>query len=160
MFGGLPAFGLYVRHARDVTLRNLQLTVEIDGGRAALVADDVAGLHVSSLLGGSGNPAGPVVWLHGVRGGLLQGNHAPGGVGVLVRVTGAHTRNLALVGNAYCTPGPVEIAPEIAPQAVMQVANTGMEGLAPARAGMTAERVRPTSPSATGRRCRRRWART
>jgi hypothetical protein len=126
MFGGLPAFGLYVRHAREVILRNLQLGVERADPRAAVVADDVAGLHVTGLAG-AGNGTGPVVWLHGVRDGLLQGNRAPEGVRVFVRVTGEGTRNVALVGNAYCTPGPVEIAPEIAPRAVMQVANLGVD---------------------------------
>ena len=61
------------------------------------------------------------MWLNDVRGALVHGNLAPENVGVFLRVSGERTTNVALVGNAYRTPEPVELAPEIAPQAVMQV---------------------------------------
>jgi hypothetical protein len=126
MYGDLPAFGLYVRHGRDVVLRNVELNVERDDARPALVADDVAGLQITGLGGGSGNVAGPVLWLNDIRGGLVQGNLAPEGVGVFLRVSGEHTKSVALAGNAYWTPGPVEVAPEITPKAVMQVAEAAV----------------------------------
>jgi hypothetical protein len=131
MYGALPAFGLYLRHARDVVLRNLDLAVDGADARPALVADDVAGLQVAGLTGGSGNGDGPVVWLNDVRGALVQGNLAPEGVGVFLRVTGEHTKSVALVGNAYRTPGPVELAPEITPEAVRHVAGDGAVDASP-----------------------------
>jgi polygalacturonase len=126
MYGDLPAFGLYVRHGRDVVLRNVELNVERDDARPALVADDVTGLQITGLGGGSGNAAGPVVWLNDIRGGLVQGNLAPADVGVFLRVSGENTKSVALAGNAYWTPGPVEVAPEITPKAVMQVAEAAL----------------------------------
>src|SRR6266850_5583860 len=101
MYGDLPASGLYLRHARAVVLRNVELTVERADPRPALLADDVSGLHLAGLTGGSGNGDGPVIWLHDIVGGLVQGNLAPEGVGVFLRVTGENTRSVALVGNAY-----------------------------------------------------------
>jgi polygalacturonase len=127
MYGALPAFGLYLRHARDVTLRNVELSVEQTDPRPAVVADDVAGLHLTGITGRSGNTTGPVLWLNDIRGGLVQGNLAPEGVGVFLRVTGEDTNRVALVGNAYCTPGPIELAPELAPTAVMQVADAPVD---------------------------------
>jgi hypothetical protein len=50
MFGALPSFGLYVRHAR-VTLRNVELPAVQPDVRPALVADDVTELHVAGLNG-------------------------------------------------------------------------------------------------------------
>jgi polygalacturonase len=123
MYGALPAFGLYLRHARAVSLRNVDLSVDLDDQRPAVVADDVDGLQLAGLSGGSGNDVGPVVWLNDVRGGLVQGNLAPAGVGVFLRVTGQQTKSVALIGNVYSSPGPVELAPELAPEAVMQVAD-------------------------------------
>jgi polygalacturonase len=41
MFGRLPAHGLYVRHVRGLTLRNVRLTVEAPDGRPPMVLDDV-----------------------------------------------------------------------------------------------------------------------
>jgi polygalacturonase len=122
MWGALPAYGLYLRHARDVALRNVDLGVDGSDGRPALVADDVAGLHVTGIHGRSGNAAGPVVWLNDIRGGLVQGSIVPPDAGVFLRVSGVRTQGLALVGNAYSTPGPVDVAPEIA-HAVHQVAD-------------------------------------
>ena len=40
MFGALPASGLYVRHVRGLTLRNVRLMVEAPDGRPLLVLDD------------------------------------------------------------------------------------------------------------------------
>jgi polygalacturonase len=126
MFGDLPASGLYLRHVREATVRNIQLVAEDADARAALVADDVTGLQLTSLGGAPGNAAGPVVWLNDVRGGLVQGSVAPDGVAVFVRVTGEKTRNLALLGNVYGRPGLVQLAPELAPEAVAQLDGSEM----------------------------------
>ena len=131
MYGTLPAFGLYLRHASDVLVRNVDLAVEARDHRPALVADDVTGLQLTGLTGGSGKGDGPLVWLNDVRNGLVQGNLAPEG-GVFLRVSGGNTRSVALVGNAYWTPAPVEVAPEITPETVMQVAGLAGDGRAPA----------------------------
>jgi hypothetical protein len=131
MYGDLPAFGLYLRHARDVTLRNVELAVDGADPRPALIVDDVAGLNLAGLTGGSGHEAGPVVWLNDVRGGVVQGSLAPQGVDVFLRVTGGNTRGIALVGNAFCTPRPVELAPELAPSAILPLADPA-GALAPA----------------------------
>jgi hypothetical protein len=121
MFGDLPASGVYLRHVREATLRNVQLVAEASDARAALTADDVAGLHLTSLGTAPGNPTGPVIWLNDVRGGLVQGSVSPDGVAVFVRVTGENTRNLALLGNVYGRAGLVHLAPELAPEAVAQL---------------------------------------
>ena len=125
MYGPLPAFGLYLRHARDLVLRDVELRAESADERPALVADDVTGLHLTGLSAGAGNDDGPVVWLNDVRGALVHGNLAPENVGVFLRVSGERTTSVALVGNAYRTPEPIEVAPEIAPQAVTRVTDVG-----------------------------------
>lgn len=48
MFGELPAWGLYVRHARNIQVSNLTLTAEKKDYRTAVVLDDV---HQSSFTG-------------------------------------------------------------------------------------------------------------
>jgi hypothetical protein len=119
MYGDLPAFGLYLRHALDVSLRNVELTVEHADARPALVADDVAGLHVARLAGWPGERMGPLVWLHDVRGGLVEGGIAPEGSAALLRVTGENTRRVTLVGTAYGPRESVDLAAEVAPTAVL-----------------------------------------
>src|SRR4029453_13146838 len=68
MFGQLPAFGLYVRHAREVVLNNVQLPADSTDSRAAVVADDVTGLRLGGIGTRLPSAPGPVVWLNDVRG--------------------------------------------------------------------------------------------
>ena len=46
MFGELPSWGLYLRHIRNITLKNVQLSLKADDFRPAIVEDDVEGLVV------------------------------------------------------------------------------------------------------------------
>jgi hypothetical protein len=123
MFGSLPAFGLYVRHARDVTLHDLHLPADDLDSRAAVVADDVSGLRLGGIGTRLSSASGPVVWLNDVRDGLVHSNLAPDGVAVFLRITGEETRNLSLVGNIYRTADPVYISSEISPEAVLHLTN-------------------------------------
>jgi hypothetical protein len=41
MFGELPAWGFYLRHVRNITLKNVQLSLADDDFRPAIVEDDV-----------------------------------------------------------------------------------------------------------------------
>jgi polygalacturonase len=43
MFGPTPAWGLWLRHAQDITIEGLELTSDAPGARPAIIADDVAG---------------------------------------------------------------------------------------------------------------------
>ena len=48
MWKELPAWGLYIRHADNITLRNVTLQLNGDDYRPAIVADDVNGLTIES----------------------------------------------------------------------------------------------------------------
>jgi pectate lyase len=49
MFGELPVWGLYLRHAKDVSMKNITLRYKTDDFRMALIADDVNGLKMEEL---------------------------------------------------------------------------------------------------------------
>jgi hypothetical protein len=49
MFGELPAWGLYVRHVKGLTLKNVQLKYIDDDFRAACIFDDVNGLQLTNV---------------------------------------------------------------------------------------------------------------
>lgn len=49
MFGELPAWGLYVRHVKGLTLRNVQLKFINEDYRTACIFDDVEGLNLSNV---------------------------------------------------------------------------------------------------------------
>ena len=46
MFGELPAWGLYLRHISNITLKNVQLSLKADDFRPLIVEEDVEGLHL------------------------------------------------------------------------------------------------------------------
>ena len=49
MFGVLPASGLYVRHARNLRLNDIQFTALPGEARPTVIFDDVVGARVSAL---------------------------------------------------------------------------------------------------------------
>ena len=118
MFGALPSFGLYLRHARDVTLRNVQLSVEQPDVRPALVADDVTGLHVVGFDGRPAEGDAPPVWLNNVRGGIVETSSATDEGRTILRVTGEDTERITLGGPADWTPASIHRSHEVAPTAV------------------------------------------
>ena len=51
MFGTLPAYGFYLRHARNVTLRDVEVGFEGEDLRPAFVLQDVADVHFDHVRG-------------------------------------------------------------------------------------------------------------
>ncbi|WP_259069275.1 glycoside hydrolase family 28 protein [Mucilaginibacter sp. X4EP1] len=49
MFGELPAWGFYIRHADGIKIKNMVLTCKGDDYRPAFIADDVKGLSLDTL---------------------------------------------------------------------------------------------------------------
>ena len=57
MFGTVPAFGFFVRHAQGLTMRDIVMTTMAPDSRPPLVLHDVTGMtldHVEATRGGSG----------------------------------------------------------------------------------------------------------
>jgi hypothetical protein len=66
MFGLLPAHGLYIRHAEEITIRGVQIRAVAEEKRAAIVLDDVSGCRIDNLHADGGTSA-MQVWLNDVR---------------------------------------------------------------------------------------------
>ncbi|WP_281336500.1 glycoside hydrolase family 28 protein [Flavobacterium eburneipallidum] len=49
MFGELPAYGFYVRHANGISMKNIKLTLDAADFRPAFVFDDVKNLKMESI---------------------------------------------------------------------------------------------------------------
>ena len=96
MYGPLPAYGFYCRHANGLTLRNLQFELAAPDARSALVCEDVQDLEVTGLRAAVfGN--GPLVRLRQVRNALLQGCRPEGKT--FVAIAGSESGDLALLAN-------------------------------------------------------------
>ena len=126
MFPALPAYGMYVRHTDNLTLRNVQLLFDdgfwrvttreerkvkwpADGGAPepsapglpgpALACDDVSGLSIDMLQTRAAPEGGPVLRFVNVRDALLRGSFAPDGAKPFLDVSGETTKRIHLSGN-------------------------------------------------------------
>ena len=79
MFGELPAWGLYVRHAEQLHLKNIRLECLNGDFRPAFVFDDVKGLILRRVRVGAGGGM-PAMILREVEGLALKNVHLPGAV--------------------------------------------------------------------------------
>lgn len=95
MFGVLPAYGLYVRHADGLKLRNVQVLVEGNEPRPALWCDDVKHLEVESFTP-SVTLSEAVLRCHNVQDAFFRGCVAPRGTRTWLHVDGGDTRSIAL----------------------------------------------------------------
>ena len=71
MFGELPAWGFYVRHAEGMEFRNCQITLQQSDYRPAMIFDDVRGVHLTKVDFGPIS-ATPVIVLNNVSGEILE----------------------------------------------------------------------------------------
>ncbi|MBI5095358.1 MAG: glycoside hydrolase family 28 protein [Candidatus Hydrogenedentes bacterium] len=151
MFGVMPAYGLYCRHARGLTLRNVQLAFTDDFCRitaesrkemrwandglvtpsepgnagTALVCDDVSELVLTDLKARPGKEH-PVVRLSNVCGAMIQASQAPESTEVFLEISGVQSSKIAVLGNdlrnAKC---PVQKSPDVPRGAVASKGNLG-----------------------------------
>jgi len=95
MFGALPAYGIFLRHASGVRLRNVRTRTVKPDPRPALVGDDVVEFELrdSSLAA-----TGSVVRLRDARGVMIQGCRIPATAEAFVEASGGLV-SVCLMGN-------------------------------------------------------------
>lgn len=101
MFGTLPAYGFYCRHAKGLRFSNVHLTSVDPDERPSLVGDDVEDLELFGWHAASTAKANPVIQLTDVRSALIHGCHAPRGVPAFLRVTGRASAGIKLAANEF-----------------------------------------------------------
>lgn len=98
MFGWMPASGLYCRHVRGLSLRDISFTAPEQEWRSTVIFEDVSQLTLSGFktMPTSGN-APPIV-LSGTRDVWISGAVAPANASALAKIEGAQTSNLLITG--------------------------------------------------------------
>jgi hypothetical protein len=99
MFPDLPAYGLYCRHVKGLRGEGIDLRVDRPDARPAVVLEDVREAELSTIVATLPADGGPVFWLRSVQDCLLSGLRPSGGSKALVRLSGAETSRVRLVGN-------------------------------------------------------------
>ena len=97
--GRLPAYGFYVRHARNVTLDRLALGFDAPDARPALFFDDAVGIRVSSLEAQSTPDTPALIWLKQSQSALISGCQPRNKKMAFVHVEGDKSADISLAGN-------------------------------------------------------------
>jgi hypothetical protein len=100
MFGTLPAYGLFIRHVRNLTLDGIDLSFDPQTGdqRPAMVLDDVRDANLSNLRAVAVESM-PTIRMGDCQGVLLHGCRPDRQQGPFVGIAGEASDGIALTGN-------------------------------------------------------------
>jgi len=101
MFGDLPAYGFYIRHVSGLKLHSVSLALQSPDLRHALVCDDVVSLDVESFAAPAVEGTESTLKLTQVIGALIRGCSPPTGTEIFLKVFGASSSDIALLGNDF-----------------------------------------------------------
>jgi polygalacturonase len=99
VFGTLPAYGLYCRHASNVRLDGVDLSVADDDARPAVVCQDVRQLDLCGLLAQAAPQSECLVRLRGIDGALVHGCLQPAPLRRMIDQS-EDCRGVEVIGNA------------------------------------------------------------
>jgi hypothetical protein len=98
MFGTLPAYGLYVRHAKGITLNNVVFDYVGEDQRPALVCDDVVDIELVNFRA-QGNSTGELIRVKETRQAYIHGCRPLNEVSTFLIVQGNKSQDILLQAN-------------------------------------------------------------
>lgn len=96
MFGVLPAYGFYVRHAKRITLSRVRLDVATPDARPAMICNNVEDLDLHGFVAASSGPE-PLIRLQSTRRATLQSCRPAGVAERFLRVEGSDSSDITLM---------------------------------------------------------------
>ncbi len=119
MFGTLPCYGLFVRHARDLRILGLDVRFENVDARPAVFVDDVQQLEVAGLRAAATDSTPACIWMKDVRAARLINCTVLGKPKTFLHVEGGRSKAIQLLNCSVGGAGQaVSLSPEVAPGAV------------------------------------------
>ena len=128
MFGRLPAYGLYVRHAKGIRLRDVVLQPSPTEQRPAVVCDDVSSVEIAGLRVPSQGTGSAVIDLRHTKDAWVRDGRAPDEAPCFLQVAGSESARILVSGcdlqaakqpailTAGAAPGSVTLANNILPK--------------------------------------------
>jgi len=98
-FGTLPAYGFFIRHAKNITLENLRLTFNQDDQRPALLCDDVEQLDINSLKASGTLETTELIRLIDTKDAIITGVRPTDPIPLFLSLYGEKTKNIVLQNN-------------------------------------------------------------
>jgi len=100
MFGKLPAFGLYIRHARNIHLSDIEFSTDQRDKRSALVCEDAEGVDIRDFRSVGGSNGVPLIQFRNVQQARLSSSRAQQPVRTFLSVSG-ESGEIYLTGNDF-----------------------------------------------------------
>jgi hypothetical protein len=97
MFGMLPAYGFYCRHAENLVFKDVDVSFTTPDARPAMVFEDVADLELHRIKAMTGKE--PELQFRDVRNSMIQSCRAPVGTEIFLSISGSNNRNISMIGN-------------------------------------------------------------
>jgi len=102
MFGySLPAYGLYVRHAKNLSLQNLRFNLEAPDARPAVILDDCHNVRLNAFDADAPSSGQPLVRLIQSTGVWLSGYQSSAPISKFLQVEGNLSSDIKLTGNDF-----------------------------------------------------------
>jgi len=99
IFGVLPAYGFYIRHANNITLRDIQLRTTSEDERPAVFCEDVCMLRISGLMAGASLNSPQHIRLLNTKDVTISQCFPKDPVPVFVSVEGEESGGIVLINN-------------------------------------------------------------
>lgn len=124
MFGMLPCSGLYVRHVRDLSLRNLSFRAAKGEARPTMILDKVSSVRISGLKSDAVAGNLPVLQLANVADTWVSDSAAPPNTGQYMIVSGPESKGVLVSGCdlRHARKG-IEVGSEVPSKAVVENGN-------------------------------------
>ncbi len=125
IFGELPAYAFYMHHASGIVMNNVQLRLEADDLRPAIVCDDVDDLELQACKIAGSKRGESVIRLQNTKNVFINASRVTNATGTFVRVEGKESAEILLAGNRLnYAATPFEATREVSKTAVSSVNNT------------------------------------
>jgi polygalacturonase len=110
MFGNLPSYGFYIRHAKGISLKNVFLSYESNEERPVIYCDNVKDIELSGIKAKSPGSSTPYFFLKDVEGATLS-NCSPGGrLKTFLQLEGKNTKGIKILCNKIGTDTKIFVA--------------------------------------------------
>jgi polygalacturonase len=124
MFGELPAYGLFCRHAEALLLDNVQFHLDKPEARPALILDRVQDLDLRVLSVAPPSGDQPAIALRNVRRCFIHGMSAQSGTKTLFKLEGAQTAKVHALANDFSEAGTAfQVGADVGTSALRQESN-------------------------------------
>ena len=98
MFGWMPASGLYCRHVRGLSLRDVSFSAPANEFRSTMIFDEVRNLTLAGFSTTAISSNVPPLIFTGTRDAWISGATAPANSSALAKIEGSQSSNLLLTG--------------------------------------------------------------